>query len=197
MSRVAFTCPACGESITAPASLTGESAPCPKCKVVVVGWPEPKVDAPTKASTPATSSPIYLFELILFAAGVATISGVAVFSALDEEEHRGHQAALGSAIGVGLSAGFLAAGLLAPFAVWYTTEPFRSAVAWGGVGFGVVGLVGATLSQLSPVFGSVVYLLGEPFSPLRLQLVPVHVFGLGLPSLLLGGIAGYLKAHNN
>ena len=39
--KVAFVCPSCRATITAPASLEGEDSPCPKCKADVDRWPAP------------------------------------------------------------------------------------------------------------------------------------------------------------
>ncbi len=39
--QVAFVCPACRDTINAPASLAGEEAPCPKCGADVDRWPSP------------------------------------------------------------------------------------------------------------------------------------------------------------
>jgi len=44
--KVSFVCPACRATVTAPASLQGESYPCPKCKADVDRWPAP-INPPT------------------------------------------------------------------------------------------------------------------------------------------------------
>lgn len=39
--KVAYVCPACRDTINAPASLAGEESPCPKCGADVDRWPAP------------------------------------------------------------------------------------------------------------------------------------------------------------
>ncbi len=42
MDRVEFVCPACRNAITAPRSLAGQPAPCPRCRATVASWPTPQ-----------------------------------------------------------------------------------------------------------------------------------------------------------
>jgi hypothetical protein len=56
MSRADFICPACKATVTAPASLAGEAAPCPKCGKDVERWPSPK-PVSTGAAPSASSGP--------------------------------------------------------------------------------------------------------------------------------------------
>jgi uncharacterized membrane protein len=61
------------------------------------------------------------------------------------------------------------------------------------VGVIVLGVVGLILSQYSPVFGGFIELnLAQPWSPARMNLIPVHLFVFGITGLVLGAGAGFL-----
>ncbi|MCE9562893.1 MAG: hypothetical protein K8U57_12685 [Planctomycetes bacterium] len=53
--RAEYVCPECEETILAPESLAGSSAPCPKCKTLIARWPLPleKEAIPLPESLPA------------------------------------------------------------------------------------------------------------------------------------------------
>ena len=62
--------------------------------------------------------------------------------------------------------------------------------AVGLMGFGFVGLI---LSQYWPVFGGFLELnFAQPWSPARINLIPVHLFAFGIAGILLGAGAGFL-----
>ena len=63
-------------------------------------------------------------------------------------------------------------------------DPAKLILGVGAVGIGVGGLLGLFLSQFAPCFGGFIGQLGRPFSPARLELIPVHVIAFGL----LGGV---------
>ncbi|MDY3552389.1 DUF4339 domain-containing protein [Gemmata sp. JC717] len=50
--KVAFTCPSCRATVNAPASLAGESAPCPKCDADIDRWPAPTSSPGTVSVVP-------------------------------------------------------------------------------------------------------------------------------------------------
>ncbi len=99
--------------------------------------------------------------------------------------------------GILLSLAMLPAAVCLPLLVRGSAEPFRSAAGWAGVGCGVLGTLGVMMSQVSPVFGSIIDRFGEPLSPARLTLIPAHVLAFGLVGLIVGGAAGGLKAHSD
>ncbi len=64
--KVAFVCPACRDTINAPASLAGEEAPCPKCGADVDRWPAP-VSSPGVVRIvplPPTAEPAVWFYMV-------------------------------------------------------------------------------------------------------------------------------------
>jgi|GEM_PF-4211276 len=103
----------------------------------------------------------------------------------------------GEQVAIVLSLLFIVASFILPPLLAGKAEPFRSALIWAGIGCGSTGLLGAMLSQLSPIFGIFLYHLAEPFSPAKLTLIPTHVFAFGLAGLFLGGAAGLIKAQSS
>ena len=59
-----------------------------------------------------------------------------------------------------------------------------------GIGFGVGEFLAIPVSQHVPVFGTWEK-LGEPWSPARLSLIPIHLFAFGLAGVLLGGLIAH------
>lgn len=57
MSRVRYTCPACGASVLGPRELAGHPGRCPKCQSNVSHWPAPVPPPPPPPAPPAPESP--------------------------------------------------------------------------------------------------------------------------------------------
>lgn len=75
------------------------------------------------------------------------------------------------------------------------TSPFRSAGVWGCLAAGMAGAAGALVSQFAPVLGNMLErYIGGPFSTARLLLLPGHVLLFAFLGLLIGGLAGALRA---
>ena len=55
--RAEFACPECGNIISAPLTLAGASAPCPRCRATVDRWPAPLVRPSAPAPLPPDSVP--------------------------------------------------------------------------------------------------------------------------------------------
>jgi hypothetical protein len=73
--------------------------------------------------------------------------------------------------------------------------PARVAVSWGTLAALVMGLVGALVSQFSPVYGLIAYLY-QPFTVGRLTLLAGHTLLFGCIGFLVGGAIGALSVRH-
>lgn len=70
----------------------------------------------------------------------------------------------------------------------------RVAIIFGIIGVAAGLMLGVVSSQFFPFFGGFLTGIAEPFSPARLQSLPVHcVFFAGLGAVAFGGIAALLR----
>jgi len=76
-------------------------------------------------------------------------------------------------------------------------DPFRTGLLWGCSGGAVLGLLGFVLSQFAPISGGIMETyFAQPFSIARLLTMPAHVLGFGAVGVVIGGVAGVLKAKS-
>ncbi len=77
-------------------------------------------------------------------------------------------------------------------------SPLTSAGMWGAVAGGVLGLVGALLSQFAPMFGGLLArFLTTPFSAAQLTFLSEHTLTLGLIGVALGAGASALRVKRS
>ncbi|MDE2097166.1 MAG: hypothetical protein KGL39_07960 [Patescibacteria group bacterium] len=71
-------------------------------------------------------------------------------------------------------------------------------LAWGALGAVAASLVGLASSQYFPVFGGIIEKgLATPWSPPRMSLIPIHLFGFSIVGAFFGGAFGYVTGQRS
>jgi hypothetical protein len=169
---IIVTCPGCGRAIPLEPHELSLTIECARCNIrfVPAATPAPARPPASTPLEPQEDSPAVL-ALDQAAHRRKRSSGRDDYEGADTY-HYGPRSGCASrtSLTVPIVLGFFGAGL-------------------GGFGLGCVGLY---LSQHRPVFGGFLELnLAEPWSPARINLIPIHLLAFGLIGILLGAVFGF------
>lgn len=187
---VSIYCNSCGKLLNIPEELSGKRVRCPGCRQAflveypppIQNEPQPVVDEPP----PITDEPppVQCVPVPVPAEPAPAEPG----PVLQEPQQEDYRPPASSSSDTRYRPGYASRDFSRYANKTDGQEVVRAAIVGAVVGTIAMVVLGVLVSQYWPMFGGLVSLIGEPFSPARLHYLPVHCIVFGICGAVLGAI---------